>query len=207
MKKWGMILLYAIIAVLVYRYQQEIAGWMGQARLVHIPLVIGAATLLALVPLVPYGVVAGVIGSTYGSLLGGVISLIASSLAAVLMFLLVRYAWAEQGRAYLARFEKIDRFTRMVEQNAFSSVLLARLIPVMPAAMINIYAALSRMSLAAFSAATVIGKLPVMMVFAFVGDQLFTDWVSAVTVAAIYAMFLAIVLLAYRRQTSDAPDK
>jgi uncharacterized membrane protein YdjX (TVP38/TMEM64 family) len=111
-------------------------------------------------------VVAGIIGAKYGPFIGGILNVLSSTLAAGLLFVLVRLVFQEQGIRLLAKFKRVDQFTTLMERNAFFAVLLARLIPFVPAAFVNVYTAISRMRVGTFVAATLIGKIPVMFVFA-----------------------------------------
>ncbi|WP_164826773.1 TVP38/TMEM64 family protein, partial [Paenibacillus alginolyticus] len=154
--------------------------------------------LLALIPVVPYGVVAGIIGAKYGPFIGGILNVLSSTVAAALLFLLVRVVFQEQGIRFLAKFKRIDQFTTLMERNAFFAVLLARLIPFVPAAFVNVYTAISRMRFSPFVAATLLGKIPVMFVFAFIGDQLLSDLSNVLWISLIYMGFLLLVSLVYR---------
>jgi uncharacterized membrane protein YdjX (TVP38/TMEM64 family) len=72
--------------------------------------------------------------------------------------------FSEAGIRLLAKFKRMDQFTAQMERNAFFSVLIARLIPFVPAVFVNVYTAISRMRFGTFMAATFIGKIPVMFV-------------------------------------------
>jgi uncharacterized membrane protein YdjX (TVP38/TMEM64 family) len=200
MKKNGLLFFgYGIAIIVTVLYKKPILQWLRDDNAEHVLLLFGAAVLLALIPIVPFGVVAGIIGAKYGPMWGGMISVLSSTIAAVLFFVWVRVAFQEQGIRLLAKFKRIAPFTALVERNAFFAVLLARLVPVVPAAAVNVYSAISRMRLSTFSAATLLGKIPVMFVFAVIGDQLLADIGNALWASLIYGVFLLLVFLIYRR--------
>jgi uncharacterized membrane protein YdjX (TVP38/TMEM64 family) len=144
-------------------------------------------------------VIGGGIGAAYGPLIGGLITWGASLTAAVLMFSLIRYGFAAAGNAYLAKFPKLERFTQGYERNAFLTILFARMIPVLPAAAVNIYSGLTTVPFRVFFVASAIGKLPEMLVFALVGDQLLNSWRHLGVTLLLYGLFLLVVYAVYRR--------
>lgn len=198
MKKWILALLYLMMIVLAFLYKNHLLRWLADSSQAQIPVLLGLATLIALVPIVPFGVIAGMMGSKYGPLIGGLINITASTIAAVLMFMLVKAVFEHQGRAYMKKFKHLERLTVLFERNPFIAVLTARLIPIVPAPAVNIYAALSGIPFLTYVLATVIGKIPVMLVFALIGDQIWESPQHVMLVGGIYIIFLALVYGGYR---------
>ncbi|WP_159881432.1 TVP38/TMEM64 family protein [Paenibacillus puerhi] len=197
-KKGLVVLMYAALIAAALFYKEELLRWLGSGDRSDLPLMLLLSVLLAFVPVVPFGVVGGIMGAKYGFVIGGLLNLAGSSIAAVLMLLLVRVLFRDQGRRYLTRFRSLERFTALYEKRPFLSVLAARLIPILPSPAINIYSGLSRISVAVFAAATVLGKVPVMLVFALVGDTFLTDPIMTAAALAVYAVFLAVVYAGYK---------
>ncbi|WP_165842364.1 TVP38/TMEM64 family protein [Paenibacillus xerothermodurans] len=206
LKKWLISLGYVSAIIVMIMYKDEVLHWL-EAGSVDLVLVFGIAVLLAMVPVLPYGVVAGVIGAKYGPVVGGALNVFSSTFAAALLFLSLRLIFQEQGKKFLAKYKRIDQFTQLMEQHAFVAVLTARLIPFIPALAVNVYTALSRMSFGTFFAATLIGKIPVMFVFAIIGDQLVSDWRQVAWTALGYALFLFLVWMLYRSYQKRAANK
>lgn len=209
MRKGLLVLGYVAAVIVIIVYNEPIVEWLHDGnRSEHFMLIVGAAIVFAFIPAVPYGVVAGVIGAKYGSALGGFINILSSTIAAALQFLLVRFVFQEQGIRLLSKSDRISRFTALMERNAFFAVLLARLVPFVPAVLVNVYTAVSRMRFGIFVAATLIGKIPVMFVFAVVGDQWLNDFGNVLWISLIYIVFLLLVFLVYRslktRQNNNA---
>lgn len=202
MKKWLLFLGYVIVIIL---NKDPILRWLDDdsARM----LLFGAAVLLVLILVVPYGVVSGIIGAKYGTFWGGFFNVLSSIIAAALLFLLVRVVFQEQGMRLLAKFKRRDQFTALMERNAFFTVLLARLIPFVPAAFVNVFTAISRMRFGTFVAATLIGKMPVIFVIAVIGDQLLSDIGNVLWTSLIYVVFLFVLFLLYwwfrKRESSN----
>ncbi|WP_027093166.1 TVP38/TMEM64 family protein [Cohnella thermotolerans] len=208
-KKRIILLGYVAAIIVIVMNKDPILRWLDDESANNLLLLFGAAVLLALIPIVPYGVVAGIMGAKYGPFWGGFLNVISSTLAAALLFLSVRTVFQEQGRRLLSKYKRMDRFTELMERNAFLAVLTVRLIPFVPAAAVNIYTAISRMRFGHFFTATLLGKIPVMFVFAVIGDQLLSDLRDVLWTSLIYVLFLSVVFLIYWffRRRSDNKSK
>lgn len=196
MQKWVIAFIYVLILVGAVIYKEPIADWIQNGE-APIPPLFLTAVVIALVPFVPFGIIGSIMGAKYGVFAASIMNVASSSLAAVVMFWLVRAVYAEEGRAFLARYSKLELLTALHEKNAFFSVLFMRIIPVIPAQVVNVYSAISRMSFAAFVAATLLGKLPVMLMFAWIGDQFMSPG-RILLIVMIYAIFLTGVYGGYR---------
>ncbi|MGG2200866.1 TVP38/TMEM64 family protein [Paenibacillus validus] len=194
-KKLGLAILYLGIAYLIYIYGDVILAWFYPSNQVAVVIII--ATLMALFPVIPYPVVGGVIGAAYGPALGAVITWAGSATASMLMFLFIRYGYQEWGVRILHRHNSLGKITALFEQNAFLAILFTRLIPFVPSILVNIYSALSRVSFAAYAAASSLGKIPAMLLFALVGDHLMTEPGNIVITIGIYGVFLGLIVLIY----------
>lgn len=153
---------------------------------------------LAAVPGIPFGMVSGMIGAKYGVFLGGLMSVFASTLAAALIYVLFRFLLQQQGAKLLSRYKSLKRLDQFLKSYTFWSVLTARIIPVMPAAVINIYAGVFGLSFKLFLLSTLLGKVPVMFAFTLVGDSLHSGTADWIAVFFIYVLFLLFVYGVYR---------
>ncbi|WP_397386494.1 VTT domain-containing protein [Paenibacillus terrigena] len=72
------------------------------------------------------------------------------------------------------------------------------MIPIFPAAVINIYAGVFRIRFKTFFIATLIGKFPVMITFAYIGDNIRSGAQQWVSVLVIYLVFLLIVYICHK---------
>lgn len=197
MKRWLIVLIYVILIAVVWVYQDSLLDWMKHG---HIPIYLAAAIVggLAFFPIVPFGVVIGIMGFLYGPVIGALLSWFCAWAAGMVMYGLFRYTFRIQGRALLARYQTLDRWTSTVEKHPFRFVLAARLMPVMPQYVVNCYAAVTGIRFPVYAAASAIGKLPAMFVFAFIGRNMFTDTRSLIQMLGVYVLFLLIVYAAFR---------
>jgi uncharacterized membrane protein YdjX (TVP38/TMEM64 family) len=204
-KKVGLAVAYIGLSILIYLYGEVILNWFQAPN--NRFIVIIAATVMALFPVIPYPIVGGVIGAAYGPAWGGLITWFGSAAASTLMFLFVRYGYQDWGIKVLHKYKMTDKITTRFERNAFLTILFARMIPVIPSILINTYAALSRVSFTAYVVASSIGKVPSMLLFAIAGDNLVSQPRNIVLTLAIYGAFLGAAYYGYRLWGKKEPLK
>jgi uncharacterized membrane protein YdjX (TVP38/TMEM64 family) len=151
-----------------------------------------------LIPVIPYKVVIGLLGFIYGPLIGALISWTAASVASVIIFLLARYLFQQQARAFLTKFGRLEKLHERLERHPFMTILFARLMPFIPQAIVNIYPAILTIRLLPFATASAIGKIPAMLLFAFIGGSLTSNSYNLYISIGVYAVFLLITYLIYR---------
>ncbi|SEN36944.1 TVP38/TMEM64 family protein [Paenibacillus sp. OV219] len=197
MKRLLLVGFYLVVIIAVWSNRTELLAWMRDGDvpiLLLLLLVIG----LACIPIIPFSVVIGTMGYLYGPLLGALMSLIGAWMAALLLYGLFRYALRERGRAMLRRYQLTERWTVMVEKYPFRSILLARLMPIVPQVAVNIYAAVVTIPFLSYASASLLGKIPGMLVFAFIGGSVASGWQSLLLAVAVYIVFLLTVYMSIR---------
>jgi len=195
--KLSLAFVYALSAYLLYLNIDPILTWFRETA--NLSLVVLAATLLALIPVIPFPLVGGVIGAAFGPALGAGITWVASATASILMFLFVRYGYQDWGQKLLNRYKSLSKVTALFERNAFLAILFSRMLPFIPSIIVNVYAALSRVSVAAFIIASTVGKIPAMILFAWVGNNMVSEPKNMLITLGTYCVFLAITLSVYMR--------
>lgn len=101
-------------------------------------------------PIVPFALIAGLNGALFGIANGVLITLTGSMLGTMLLFFLSRYGFRDMARRHLTKYPKMSEYEAYFNQNAFTAVLLGRLIPVIPAVVMNIVCGLSKVKWAVF---------------------------------------------------------
>lgn len=144
--------------------------WVGRWGMMAVLAYVTGYALMAAFS-IPGGALATIVGGyLFGLWLGIAASVIGATLGAVAVFLAARTALggilrAKTGGA-LRRME--DGFRR----NAFSYLLVLRMVPVFPFWLVNLVSAFSGVSLRSYAAATLIGIVPGSFVFSSVGSGL-----------------------------------
>jgi uncharacterized membrane protein YdjX (TVP38/TMEM64 family) len=130
-------------------------------------------------------------GFLFGSVVGTLYVNVAATTGATLAFLAARYLlqeWVE--RKFGDRLEAIQQgFAR----NAFSYLMMLRLVPAFPFFLVNLVSGLTRINVGTYVAATAIGILPGSFVYAYAGRQLGT--INSLREIASPRVLLAFTLL------------
>lgn len=114
-------------------------------------------------PVIPFVLLAGANVIAFGLWYGFVISWTSAVLAAILNFILVRYAardWAERKMGHHSFVKKLNE---QAEKRGFWIIFAARFIPVLPSSVINTAAGVSKVVFPSFFFATLFGKLPAVL--------------------------------------------
>lgn len=197
MKLWQTASIYVTTIFIFFIYKNEITDWMmnGQPSFFVIFLL---ALCFLLFPVVPFKVIIGMLGFMYGPFLGALISWFVALIGSVIMYLVVRTYFQKQGRAFLSKFHQVEKLQRMMEKSPFLAIFLARIVPVFPQSLVNIYPAFLNIRLLTYTVASALGKIPAMLVYSFLGNNLLSNWTNTLIIIGIYVLFLFIVYLIYR---------
>ncbi|MBY9081441.1 VTT domain-containing protein [Paenibacillus sp. HN-1] len=194
MRKWMLAIAYGLSLTAVFFYRNPIMDWLGESG--HAGLSLLAATALALFPAVPYKAVIGLFGYVYGSIMGGTLCWLATMAASAIMYGGVLAIFPERGRSYLESIPALDSFTAAVRRRPFASVAAARLLPIIPQAAVNAYAAAAGLPFWSFMLASGLGKIPGIAVFAFLGGNAKEHpYVSAVLTVIYLGALLALAMI------------
>lgn len=156
-------------------------------------------------------------GFLFGPWLGAGVALLGATIGATILFLAARYAFADWVREKFPGYVK--RLQDGFSQDAFTYVMILRLIPVFPFWAINLATALLNVPLRAFVLASLIGMAPGAYVYATVGGKLSSvveEGIPSFTALLDLELILALVVFAalavlpaiYKRVTGKkAPAK
>ena len=155
-------------------------------------------------------------GFLFGPWVGTGVAVFGATVGATIIFLAARYAFADWVRAKFPGYVKKlqDGFSR----DAFTYVVILRLIPALPFFGINIATALLNVPVRAYFLGTLVGVIPGAYVYATVGDAIsraaaegvpgFGSLLTPPVIGAMVAFaLLAILPLAYRRLSNKAQVK
>lgn len=152
---------------------------------------------LFLLPITPLWIGAGAL---FGWVEGTLAALLGTSLGAALGFGVAR----RMGRGAVGGTirSRTPRWARMSEERGLTTVLALQLTPVMPHDLINGMAGVSGMPYRAFAVGSLLGTLPIIAVYAYVGQAVWAIPSAEFWAAAAILTAMTILMLAWnRRQT------
>lgn len=120
----------------------------------------------------PFMILSGAAGIMYGLLWGTIISWIGEVLGALFMFVFARYFFRSTVSQWISKSVYLKQVDEYSEANGFKALLIARLLPLAPSGIITAVAAISRINFRDFFLATVIGKLPPVVIKVVLGHDL-----------------------------------
>jgi uncharacterized membrane protein YdjX (TVP38/TMEM64 family) len=138
-------------------------GWKGFI----LDVIIVAVQMLC--PLIPFSLLAGLNSVLFGWIPGFLLSLIGSILGCSLGFWLARILGQEWVQSKLTKYERFNDLTTFSPQKGFFLIMLARLTPICPAAVVNYLSGLSSISFQVFLIASLLGKIPMIAWESWVG--------------------------------------
>lgn len=120
----------------------------------------------------PFMILSGAAGIVYGLTWGTVISWAGEVAGAALMFVVVRYFFRQAAERWIAKSPYLKQVDDYSAQSGFKALLIARLLPLAPSGIITAVAAVSRISARDFFWATVLGKLPPVVIKVLIGHDI-----------------------------------
>lgn len=143
-------------------------------------------------PIIPFTVLAGIIGAVFGTTQGAVVSLAGAMAGTMGFFFLSRYGFRDFAREKLLRYPKVQEYESFFNRNSFIAILTSRLIPVIPAPVVNTICGLSKVRWLTFFTASSIGKIPNILLLSYVGASFSSNKLYSV---GLYGLYLVIVFL------------
>lgn len=189
--------LYTALLYIAFLNRGPLLDWLHQSDYNQLPAMFLLSILFSIIPIVPYTVFAGVMGAKYGVFIGSFVNWVGSVGAAFFFFVSVRYFFFDPFRNFIRRYEKVETFDEMIGRNGFIAVLFGRLLPMIPTPVVNLYSGLSSITFRQYMLATAIGQIPNVVIYAYLGNQLFTSIQAAALGVFLYASFLLVILSLY----------
>ena len=143
-------------------------------------------------PVLPVSVFIALNIITYGSILGFFVSWVATVIGSMSAFYLSKKS-TKFVESKIKKNKKIKELRKNINKISFSNLVILFAIPFTPAFPINIAAGMSNMSQKRFIMALIIGKLPMVYFWVFIGKNL-TDCLTDISVLA---KMIFMIVMAY----------
>ncbi|WP_078546442.1 TVP38/TMEM64 family protein [Litchfieldia alkalitelluris] len=204
MKKWMFVIIgYLLLFYFFYVYHIEILAWIEHSDTKQLPWMFLISTFLSIIPVIPFTLFAGIMGAKYGLIIGALINWFGSVAAAIIIFLVARYMFNISIEVYLKKSKRIISFHRLIKENAFIAILFSRLIPIVPPPVVTIYSGISKIRIRTYTIATMLGKIPGMFLYAYIGNQLFASFEKLMIGILCYVIFIASIVIIYKKWSQN----
>ena len=107
----------------------------------------------------------------FGLVPGILLSWLAETVGVTLSFLLMRFLFRDMAKRLIEKRSSLQRIDELSGRKGFRVMLLARVIPYFPSAVLNALGAVSAMGLGSYVLASLIGKLPSTAIEALIGHD------------------------------------
>ncbi|WP_409300849.1 TVP38/TMEM64 family protein [Peribacillus sp. SCS-155] len=198
MRKLPIVLVYLLVFLFCFMNKDYILNWIQESDKSNLPLIFLLSVFIATIPVIPFTLYSGIVGAKYGLLLGSLINWFGTVTASAIYFFAARHLFSDYVTAYLKRFKRLDYFQQMIRKNAFIAILAARVIPIIPTPVVNIYSGIAGIPFSIYISATAIGKIPTTVFVAYSGSQILSSLNRFLLGAVIYLIFLFVIILVYR---------
>ena len=151
----------------------------------------------------PFMILSGAAGIMYGLFWGTIISWMGEVAGAVIMFIFARCFLRKLIESWIHKSDYLKQVDDYSEAKGFKALLIARLMPLAPSGIITAIAAISRISSRDFFLATLIGKLPPVVIKVLLGhDIVFAgENMTRLIVVASLVVVVYIGLWRYKKST------
>lgn len=126
----------------------------------------------SIIPPLPLGVFITVLFVNYGKLLGFFMAWCLTIIGCLISFYIFKKFFKNPTDKYLRKYKNIDKYITLVDNIKFSNLVLILSIPFTPAFLVNITAGISKVDITKFLPAILIGKIPLVLFWGYIGTSL-----------------------------------
>ena len=157
-------------------------------------------------PVIPFPVLAGVIGGVFGTTQGVIVSLTGAMAGTISFFYLSRYGFRDYAQSKLKNYPKVQEYEEFLNRNSFVAILTCRLIPIIPAPVVNIICGLSNVNWLIFFTASTIGKIPNILILSFAGASFSSNKLFSFGLYGGYILILILInfVIMYRKMAKES---
>jgi uncharacterized membrane protein YdjX (TVP38/TMEM64 family) len=159
-------------------------------------------------PVIPFPVLAGVIGGVFGTTQGVMVSLTGAMAGTMGFFFLSRYGFRDYAQSKLMNYPKVQDYENFLNRNSFVAILTCRLVPIIPAPVVNIICGLSNVNWLIFFTASTIGKIPNILILSYAGASYSSNKLFSFGLYGGYILILILInfVIMYRKMAKESVD-
>ena len=200
-------ILLVIIAIGLLQ-KDELLHLMKQGGTISILISMLLVAICVFFPVIPFPVLAGTIGAVFGTAQGMVVSLTGAMVGTMAFFFLSRYGFRDYAQQKLMKYPKVQEYNEFLNRNSFVAILTCRLIPIIPAPVVNIICGLSHVRWLTFFTASIIGKIPNILLLSYAGASFSNNKLYSFGIYGVYLIIIFIInfVIIYRKQAKNSLD-
>ncbi|MFZ5645296.1 MAG: TVP38/TMEM64 family protein [Bacillota bacterium] len=154
----------------IFKSSREMSEWLLSFGAWAVFISITVMVIQTIATPVPLFLVAGANGFIFGIAWGIVITLVGALLGSTVAFFAARFLARDYFSKRLSRY--MPQVEEMSKRSGARVVFLARLVPILPSSIVSYAAGLSKVSFKGFFVASVLGKLPEIVIYTALGHSL-----------------------------------
>ena len=155
----------------------------------------------------PFMILSGAAGIIYGLFWGTIISWVGEVVGALIMYVFARYLFRSAVKGWIKNSPYLKQVDDYSAANGFKVLLIARLLPLAPSGIITAIAAISRMSFRDFFLATLVGKLPPVIIKVMLGHDLVFASENMTRLVLIIILVLVVYLFLWWKKRRNKSKK
>ena len=150
--------------------------------------------LESMLPILPLGIFIALNVMTFGEIVGFIISWLSTVIGCMLAFSICRWLKEKYEKKY-KKNDKIKKFRKKIDKLSLSNLVLIIALPFTPAFAVNIGAGLSNIDSKKYFIALLIGKLPMVFFWGFIGKSFIESITDPYTLAQITVLLIVSYLV------------
>lgn len=164
----------------------------------------------AVVPIVPYIILAGAAGMIFGKFTGFLLAWLGALAGALFLYYFSRWLGGNSIVHWMQNKYELD-FRSVNQKNVFWVLFISRIFPIVPTPIINIGSGLGGVSFRVFGLSSALGKLPWALIYVFLGNYLMQskNLINTLMVLALIIIISIIGLSYFKKRIPfhKRPDK
>ena len=143
----------------------------------------------------------------FGIVEGIIISCIAETIGVTISFILLRFFFRETAEVIISKNKRLQKIDDYSGKNGFKVMLVARMVPYVPSALLNAAGALSKMNLKEYFIASLIGKFPSTSIEAIIGHDAIIGEKDPTRLVVVIILAVILIIWAWKYETRRQNDE
>jgi uncharacterized membrane protein YdjX (TVP38/TMEM64 family) len=207
-KKVVSLCILVMIIVVGYLQKDELLSLVHAGGYLSILISMLLVSICVFFPIIPFPVLAGVIGGVFGATQGMIVSLTGAMVGTMGFFYLSRYGFRDYAQQKLMNYPKVQEYEAFLNRNSFLAILSCRLIPIIPAPVVNIVCGLSSVKWLTFFIASTIGKIPNILILSYAGASFSSNKLFSFGLYGGYILLIFLInfVIMYMKMSKESLD-